>query len=403
MTFAPSAILGAVVLRPNAIDHRVDALSSHMLLTHSAAQLVDPDRQVAALRLVHWYLPGWFLAVLLPALALAYYWNSGRAAGVRDALRRRFHNEMIVRFAFGAMLGLVVRLADVLPDFYLYRVARAMSQNDQLLRSWGADWLLVTLVWMLAIGLVTAAVLWLVDRTHQWYLYTIVAILAVSFGLTYLAPFGSGLFERVAPMPARSVPSVREVEGLAHENVPVVEVVRERSHVGTAYVSGLGGSQRIVIGDVIFAVTSPQELEYVLARELGYIANGAQWKMALTDGLLLIFGAAFAVAIADRIGFRRDDDPVSRFALVGALFSVLYLIAVPVDNAVLRALARGADHYALALPIDRAVAVRNVVRATDESLTEVCPDVLARLFLERSEDPAVRISEINGVPSTCPQ
>lgn len=374
-----------------------------MLLSQSAAQLVDPDRQVAALRLVHWFLPGWFLAVLLPALALAYYWRSGRAAAVRDALRRRFRNETIVRFAFGASLGLLIRVAALLPAFYLYRVERAMSQNDQLLRAWGADWLLVTLVWMLAIGLVTAAVLWLVDRTHQWYLYTVVAIVAASFGLIYLAPFGAGLIERIVPMPPLSVASVRAIEGSAHSNVPVVELVRRRSHVGTAYISGLGGSQHIVIGDVIVAVTSPRELEYVVARELGYIADGSQWKIALTDALLLIFGAAIAVAIADRIGFRRDDDPVSRFALVGALIGVLYLVAVPVENAVLRGIARSADRYALTLPIDRATAVRNVIRATDESLTEVCPDILARLFRQRVDDASARVFEINGIPSTCPR
>ena len=374
-----------------------------MLLSQSAAQLVDPDRQVAALRFVHWFLPGWFLAVLLPALALAYYWRSGRAAAVRDALRRRFRNETFVRFAFGASLGLVIRVAALLPAFYLYRVERAMSQNDQLLRAWGADWLAVTLVWMLAIGLVTAAVLWLVDRTHQWYLYTILAILAASFGATYFAPFGAGLIERIVPMPPLSVASVRVIESTAHLNVPVVELVRRRSHVGTTYVSGLGGAQRIVIGDVIVAVTSPPELEYVVARELGYVANGSQWKMALTDALLLIFGAAIAVAIADRIGFRRDDDPVSRFAVVGALIGVLYLVAVPVENAVQRSVSRSADRYALTLPIDRATAVRNVIRGTDESLTEVCPDVLARLFRQRVDDASTRVSEINGIPSTCPR
>ncbi len=374
-----------------------------MLLSQSAAQLVDPDRQVAALRFVHWFLPGWFLAVLLPAFALAYYWRSGRAAAVRDALRRRFRNETIVRFAFGASLGLVIRVSALLPAFYLYRVERAMSQNDQLLRAWGADWLAVTLLWMVAIGLVTAAVLWLVDRTHQWYLYTISAILAASFGLTYLAPFGAGLIERIVPMPPLSIASVRAIESSAHSSVPVVELVRRRSHVGTAYVSGLGGSQRIVIGDVIVGVTSSRELQYVVARELGYIASGSQWKVALTDALLLIFGAAIAVAIADRIGFRRDDDPVSRFAVVGALIGVLYLVAVPVENAVLRGVARSADRYALTLPIDRATAVRNVIRATDESLNEVCPDIVARLFRQRVDDASTRVFEINGIPSTCPQ
>jgi Zn-dependent protease with chaperone function len=392
-----------VTLRPNAIDHRVDALSTHTLLTHSAAQLVDPERQLAALRLVHWFLPGWFLAVALPVLALAYYWRSGRAAAVRDLLRRRFHDENIVRFGFGASIGLIVRVAALLPNFYLYRVERAMSQSDQLLRAWGTDWLLVTLGWMICVGLVTAIMLWLVDRTHQWYIYTIVVIFALSFGLTYLAPFGAPLFERIAPMPSRALAGIAAIEAAAHLRVPVVEQIRARSHVGTAYVAGLGGSERIAIGDVIVTVTSPQELEYVVARQLGYIANGAQWRFALTDALLLIFGAAIAVTIADRVGFRRDDDPISRFALVGAFFGVLYFIAVPVDHAIARNISRDADTYALALPVDRAAAVRNVIRATDESLTEVCPDLLASLFMERVGDASSRVVAINGIPSTCPK
>jgi Zn-dependent protease with chaperone function len=391
-----------VTLRPNAIDHRVDALSPHTLLSHPAAALVDPERQIAALRLVHWFLPGWFLAVLLPALALAYYWRSGRAAAVRDALRRRFHNENLVRFLFGASIGLIVRLAALLPGLYLYRVERAMSQSDQLLRAWASDWLAVTVGWMVCVGLVTAIMLWLVDRTHQWYIYTIAVIFALSFGLTYLEPFGAPLFEHIAPMPPRTVAAVRVVESAAHLSTPVVEEMRKRSHVGSIYVAGLGGTERVVIGDVIVAVTSAQELEYVVARELGYVENGSQWRIALTDALLLIVGAAIAVFVADRVGFRRDDDPVSRFALVGALFGVLYLVAVPVDYAIQRNLSREADRYALSLPVDHASAVRNAIRATDESLTEVCPDIFARLFMQRFEDPSARVFAINGIPSTCP-
>jgi Zn-dependent protease with chaperone function len=393
-----------VTLRPNPIDFRADALSPHALLSHSAAQLVDPERQLAALRLVHWYIPGWFFGVVLPAVALAYFWQSGNAAMTRDALRRRFGNENAVRFAFGAILGLIVRVAALLPSLYLYRVERAMSQSDQLLRAWSVDWLLVTLIWMLAVGFVTFAVLWLVGRTHQWYIYTILTILGASFVASYLAPFVSTpIFDVVAPLPARAVASVQAIEANAHLSIPVFEQIRKRSHIGTAYVIGLGPSQRIMIGDAIVTVTTPAELEYVVARQLGAIATGAQWKIALTDALLLIFGAAIAVGISDRIGFRGDDDPVSRFALVGAFFGLLYLVAVPIDYAVLRSISSEADRYALSLHVDRAAAVRNVVRATDQSLNEVCPDILAHLFVQRVEDASMRVYAINDIPSTCPR
>lgn len=391
-----------MTLRPNAIDLRADALSTHTLLTHSAAQLVDPERQLAAMRLVHWYLPGWFLGVVFPVVALAYFWQSGRAAATRDLLRRRFGDENIVRFAFGAILGLIVRAATLLPSLYNYRVERAMSQSDQLLRAWSLDWLLVTLIWMLAVGFVTAAVLWLVSRTHQWYIYAILTILGASFVASYLAPFISvPLFDVIGPLPPRAVASVANIEGTAHLHTPVLEEIRRRSHIGTAYVIGLGPSQRIMLGDTIIAVTGQAEMEYVIARQLGYIVSGAQWKIALTDALLLIFGAAIAVGVSDRIGFRGDDDPVSRFALVGAFFGALYFIAAPIDYAVLRGISRDADTYALSLPVDRAAAVRNVVRATDQSLTEVCPDIMARLFMERVEDASSRVYAINQIKPSC--
>jgi hypothetical protein len=333
-----------VILRPNAVDHRVDTLTTHDLLTHSAAQLVDPYRQAAAVRFVHWFFPGWLCSVLFVSIALAYFWQSGYAARVRDALRRRTSNEWIVRFAFGVALGLIVRLAGLLPNLYLYRVERAMGQSDQLLRGWSLDWLAMTIVWAIAIGIITAIVLWLVERTHQWYIYTILAIFAVNFGLMYLTP-------TVHPAPP--------------------------------YAFG------------------PHEMQWIADRQLGFVAVGARWRDALTDALLLIFGAAFAVIIADRIGFRRDDDPVSRLALVAALCSVLFLAAVPIDNAVRRGVTYDEDRYAVALGADRVAAVRDIVRATDQTLREVCPGPAARFFLLRVESAGRRIHAINGVTSNC--
>ncbi len=393
----------AATTRPNAIDLRVDALPARVLLARSAAALVDPDRQVAATRLVHWYLPGWFLSVLLPVVGRAYFWQSGSAARLRDALRQRIRGEWPVRFLFGAALGAVVRLSSLLPELYIYRVHRAMSLSDQLLRAWGADWLFGSIVTMIALGLVIAIVLGLADRTHQWYLYTIAGIFGACFAFAYIAPFiAIPAFDRVVPLPSAAAVVARRAEREAGMAIPIFEQMRKRTHLGAAYVIGFGATERIMIGDAVFEVASPAELRYAIARQLGFAADASTLKIALADALLLVFSVAIAVAVADRFPFRRDDDPVSRIALVGALLGVLYLIAVPIDNAVLRAIASRADAYALALPVDRAAAVRSVIRSTDQRLEEVCPDVMARLFVQRGVDASSRVSAINGVPSTCP-
>jgi hypothetical protein len=390
--------------RPNAVDLRVDQLSVHDVLSRSAAALVDPERQIAAQRLVHWYVPGWILSILFPAIALAYFWQSGYAARVRDMLRHRVGNETLVRFYFGCVLGGIVELAGLLPDFYDYRVERTMSLTTQLIRAWGFDWLLGALATMISIGIVVAIVLALADRTHQWYLYTTAAIFAFCFLFAYIAPFiAAPAFDRQLPLPPAAALVAAKVERDAQRSVPIVEELRERTQLGTAYLIGFGATARIVLGDATLAVSSPAELRYVIARQLGFLSDAATIKIALTDALLLFVGAAVGVGIADRFRFRRDDDAVSRLALLGSLLAVLYLIAVPVDNAVMRAMDARASTYALGLGVDRAAAIRSIVRSTDERLIEVCPDLIARTFVQKEVDPSTAVNEINGITPTCPR
>ena len=394
----------AAANRPNAIDFRIDRVTNATLLSSPATALVDPERQVAARRLERLMLPGWFASIVVPIVALAYFWQSGLAARLRDRLRRGRGSEAAVRFQFGAGLGLIAAIAALLPEFYIYRIERTMGLSDQLLRAWGSDWLINTLVSMVATGVVVVVVLWLVDRTHQWYLYAIAIIFAVSYVLVFAKPFIiSPLLDRFAPLPASAGAVARELETRAKLDVPIAMEIRSRTHLGTAYVEGMGPSKRIVLGDAVLAVSSIPELRYIIAYELGYIGSGAPFRLALLNALCVVFGAAVAVAVADRIGFRRDDDPVSRLALVAALLGVVYLVVLPINNAALRRIERLDAQYALTLTGERAGAVRTIVRGSDQALHNVCPNVLQKLFMERVDDASTRITAINGVPSGCPQ
>ncbi|MDE2482001.1 MAG: M48 family metalloprotease [bacterium] len=400
---ATTLVAEAAALRPNGIDHRVDALPDAMLLARPAAALVDGARQAAAARLEHWLVPGFLISILAQVLALAYFWQSGAAARLRDALRRAVRDEFVVRFLFGCSLAFVARAAAFVPEFYRYRIERAWSLTAQLLHAWSAQYAINTLVSMLVAGIVVAVVLWLVDRTHQWYIYTTVAIFAASIGIAYLNPLLiAPRVDRFVPLPAAVQRVADRLEARAHVGAPMLEQLHIGAHRDASYVLGFGSSTSIAVGDVLIAVASPRELAFDLGNELGYVAMNLAWRVAFADALFLIIGAALAVTIADRIGFRRDDDPVSRLALVGALLGLIYLAVVPIDNAMLARMSLAADRYAVALTGDRASAVRSIVRDTDENLKEVCPDVFARLFMSDTASPAERVAAINGLPSTCP-
>lgn len=330
--------------RPNSLDLRIDAFSTSTLLSEPATRLVDPARQAAATRRAHWTVTGFMLTQLFEAIALFYLWSSGGAARLRDALRRWFGGEWTVRFLFGASLALVARLAAFLPAFYLYRVDRTLDLTFELTRYWALFWAFHTLVAMVIAGFIAAVVLWLVSRTHQWYAYVILGVLAASVAWSYATP-------------------------LRFNTVPG---------------------------------NTPAELRFAAAFARGHIEHTDQLSIALIEGGIIIVFAAIAVGLADRIRFRRDDDPLSRLAIVGSLLALVYLVAVPVRNAAVRYYDFGADSYAVALTHDPASAVRAIVRDGDLRMEEACPEWSATLFLYTAPGAGARIAAINHVPSGCP-
>lgn len=398
------AVAAAAIERPNALDRRVDGLTPHALLTQPATALVDPARQSGALRRAHWTLFGWMAIQLFAAAALLYLWSSGGAAALRDWLRRRVRGEWNVRFLFGAALALVARLAAFIPSFYLYRVDRTLDITQELTRIWGLFWIFHTIVGMIVAGLIAAIVLWLAERTHQWYVYTIIAILAASVGWTYASPYLQSAGSRATPLRNDAVASQVHAM-LVRARLPNVRVLVK--DVGDApvrgvVVLGLGPSRQIVLSDRLIAGNTPPEIGYEVAYELGQISHGDLLSIALIEGGVIIVFAALAVVIADRIRFRRDDDPLSRLAIVGALLAIVYLAAVPVRNAALRSYVFDADRYAVALTGDPAAAVRALVRTSDQRMEEVCPELTAMLFQYTAPGVGARVARINHVPSACP-
>ncbi|MBV9700436.1 MAG: M48 family metalloprotease [Candidatus Eremiobacteraeota bacterium] len=397
--FAPAV---AAIQRPNVLDRHVTAISDRALMQRPAIVLVDRERQAAASRKVHWTAIGWIVAPVFEAIALFYLWSSGGAASLRNWLARRLRSRWSIRFCYGAALALLARLAALLPAFYLYRVDRTLQLTPMLTRTWGLFWLFHTLLAMIVAGIIAAVVLWLVDRTHQWYAYTVLAILAVSVGWGFASPYVQAPFGRTRALHGGLVDNLDSL--LARAGIAPMDVVESSrdSPIGEVTVLPAWPERRIIVGRTVVAADTPLEIAYRVAYEVGGIAHDDALSVALIEGGTIIIFAALATGIADRIRFRRDDDPLSRLAIVGALFALVYLVAVPVRNAALRPYVFDADRYAVALTQRPAAAVRALVREADQRMEEVCPESSALLFLSTSPGIGARVAAINHVPSRCP-
>lgn len=391
--------------RPNALDQVVSAIPAHALLTQPAFALVDPARAAAAQHFEQFTIPVWFVTIAAQIAVLAWFWSSGRSARLRDTLRARIGSEFWVRFLFGALLALIDRAAAFIPMFIQYRMSWIMGLSDVLTRYWFGGWLLATIVAMIAAGLLAAVVLGLVDRTHQWYAYTTAGIVGLTLLFTYVQPWAiAPVFSTFRALPAGALAADAAVLRSRAGNItaPVIEeVVSRRTHAGSSYVLGWGGSQRVVISDTLLAGATEPELRFVVARGFGWVAANSALHLALILGAMLVVGTALAVFLADRIGFRRDDDPVSRLALVGALLGCVYLLALPFFNGYERNLEMAADRFAVRLTGDRVSAIRGAVRGADQALQPVCPSRLSYWYFATHPPAGERIPELQGRPAVC--
>lgn len=390
-----------------ALDRRVSAIPGQRILTQSPMVLVDPSRQRAAQSLVRFTRPVWFVWTLSQIFVLLYLWRSGKGARLRDFLRRHISNAYVLRFIFGAALGFMTELATLPAAFFDYRLFRIVGLSTETFGNWANDTLIGYALTMVVVGTFVAVVLTLVERTHIWYLYVFAGVFATAFFLSFVNPIViEPLFNHYTPL-REDRPLARRLRGLTRSvglgDVPLyVSDLSKRSNTGNAYVVGLGSSKRIVLGDTLLATATDDEVVFTLAHELGHQVHRDVWRGTIFGSLIFIFGAAIAVLIADRIGFRRDDDALSRLTLVGSLLLAVSVVFMPVVNGFSRTIEADADRFAIHADPDPVAGARTFIRFADDGMALVCPSRAARLFFYDHPPLGTRIAALTGQRNPCP-
>ncbi|HTV72252.1 MAG TPA: M48 family metalloprotease [Candidatus Acidoferrales bacterium] len=392
---------------PSFADRRVSAIPDAALLSAPPQTLLDPRRQAVSLHLSAWTRPLFFAWAFSMIGMLFHLWNSGSAASMRDALRRRIRSPLLLRFVFGGALAGIVGLAQLPVAFVRYRVASVYDLTSEPIVAWLQDSLTTIVLDSLIAGLVVAAVMTAVAKTRLWYLYTAAGIVVFSFGLNFIQPvLIAPLYNSYRPLAAtsslyRPIRTLEQRAGLGDAPI-VIDNQSRQTDVINANVAGFGSTRRIVVSDNLIENATPREIFFILSHEMGHSVHGDILRLTLVGTGLLLLVATIAVTIADRIGVRRDDDPLSRLALVGALLGIAALIAYPVFNSYSRKVEARADAFGVALTGDRAAAVRTFVRFADEGLAPYCPPALVRAYFYDHPPVGSRIAAALGRPDPCP-
>lgn len=257
---------------------------------------------------------------------------------------------------------------------------------------------------MAALGVPLATlVLWLMGNAGElWWLWVWAVWLGFALLMMWAFPaFIAPLFNRFSPLEDKALETrirrLLERCGFQFNGVFVMDGSRRSAH-GNAYFSGLGNNKRIVFFDTLLENLSPDEIEAVLAHELGHFRRRHVRKRLALMAVLSLAGLAALGWLIDQTWFYQGLG-VAEPSLPAAL--ILFLFTAPVFTFFIQPLmARSmrkhefeADDFA-AEQSDAADLIRALVKLYEENASTLTPDPLYSAFHDSHPPAPIRISHL---------
>jgi STE24 endopeptidase len=311
---------------------------------------------------------------------------------------------------FGPLLSdvaLVVAVALIaglvgLPFSYIqtFRIEQKFGFNRTTRSLWLADVAKSTLVAaVLGVPLV-ALVLWLMRVAGAaWWLWAWGAWLAFQFLVLALYPTViAPLFNRFSPLPEGPARTAIEALlarcGFTSKGLFVMDGSRRSTH-GNAYFTGFGRAKRIVFFDTLLERLAPDEVEAVLAHELGHfrlrhVLKRMAWSAALSLALLaLLAWLASAPWFYEGLGVPASPDrPGVALVLFFLALPVFAFVLAPIASLYSRRHEFEADAFA-ARHASAAALVRALVKLYEDNAATLTPDPVYSAVYD-SHPPAVQ-------------
>lgn len=310
--------------------------------------------------------------------------------------------------ALVASVAIVLALVDLPLDWVrTFRIEQAFGFNRMTPAMFVADAGRAALLGAV-LGLpILAVVLALMRSAGPWWWFWAWAFwsaVSLALGVIYpwliapifnrFTPLGEGpLHARIGALLART--------GFRSNGVYTMDGSRRSTH-GNAYFTGLGAAKRIVFYDTLVARLGPDEIEAVLAHELGHFRLHHVTKrllsgMAVTLGWLALLGwlqtqAWFApsLGVAVPAGTPGNAIALVLFTLVVPLFA---FVLAPVQSALSRRHEFEADAFA-ARHVSAQALVQALVKLYQDNASTLTPDPLHSAFYDSHPPASIRINRL---------
>jgi len=282
--------------------------------------------------------------------------GTGWSGWLRDlAYQGAFQSYTLAVFLYILMLILIGKLVGLGLDFYSYRLEQRYQLSNQKLRGWLWDEVKGVLVSVVLAGALVELLYFIIRQfPQQWWLLAWLGFLGVVVLIAQLAPVVLfPIFYKFEPLQDEEL-KLRLVRLGERAGTQVRGVYKwklsEKSKKANAALTGLGNTRRIILADTLLDNYSPDEIEAVLAHELGHHVHKHILKSIGVQAAVTLVGFWAANSVLhyaiDRWHMFATISDFANLPLLVLIFAVLSFLLMPALNWFSRYNERQADRYA---------------------------------------------------------
>src|SRR5512139_459706 len=346
---------------------------------------LDPEKQKQAKQYARIRRRLWLVETALGALYAILWLALGWSVALRNWLDSYTDNQWIIVAVYIIIFGGIYSLLTLPLGYYSgFVLPHRFGQSNQTLKDWVIDQVKGMAIGA-PLGLILLELLYLALRVtgDWWWLWAAGGMLIFTVLLSNLAPvLIAPLFNKFVPLGDEHKELADRLLALARRaNTKVRGVFKsdmsKRTNAANAALTGIGNTRRIVLGDTLINEFSTDEIETVMAHELGHhVHKDIPFLIAFgtLSTTLSLYLASLALNWATGyFGFNGPAD-VAAFPALGLIFGAYGLITMPIDNAVSRWRERMADDYALQSTGKKEAFASAFTRLANQNLGEVDPE-----------------------------
>lgn len=326
---------------------------------------------------------------------------------IDNLIRSLNYNDIITGVIVFTSTLIIMEIIDI--PFSIYRtfgIEERFGFNRTTKTLFFTDLIKEWLIFIMITSPLLALVLWIMQTLGEyWWLIAWLVIFGFMLLMSWAFPtFIAPLFNKFNPLEDSDLKTVIESLlnrcGFNSSGIFVMDGSKRSGH-GNAYFTGMGKSKRIVFFDTLIKSLDKDEVEAVLAHELGHFKLHHIKKRLLTSAIIsfsLFFLLGWLIQQSwfyHHLGISQQSNYMALllFMLVMPVFSIFF---APVSSMLSRKHEFEADHYAVKQTSSQPL-VNALVKMYQENASTLTPDPLYSAFYDSHPPAPVRINHIQMI------